>query len=191
LFQTAFGSGAEPDFPPFAPDEDFAAKPLPDLAINLGRLVTRPVLGVEATPLVGVSLSLGFAGAVVAEPLVVRNVLLTLIDLKDFLTDEEVRPWPFSSSLSLDASPLDASLSEPPLTLTSVEFTKSSTISEMCLFSISSVTLAAASPLRCGSSESAFCESGVILIAGSGSEVKAASSDRPRRDSVAIIRLWE
>ena len=29
------------------------------------------------------------------------------------------------------------------------------------------------------------------VLTGSGSEVRVASSDRPRRDSVAIIRLWK
>jgi len=93
LFQTSFASGAEPDFPPFAPDEDFATKPLPDLAINLGREIASVALGAAAVPLAEVSLSLGFDGAAGPVPFVVRNVLLTLIDLKDvgFLTAEEVR----------------------------------------------------------------------------------------------------
>lgn len=96
----------------------------------------------------------------------VRKVLLTLIALKDagFLMAEEARPWLFASSLVFDASDLAASLSDPPLMLTSVEFTRSSTMSDMCLFSISSVATAEASPFTCGCLESPFCESESTLI---------------------------
>jgi hypothetical protein len=61
-----------------------------------------------------------------------RNVLLTDTDLKlwGFLTVEEARAWP-NDDLSLD---VDASVSDPPLTLTSAELTSSSTISAICLF---------------------------------------------------------
>lgn len=72
---------------------------------------------------------------IAAAPLAARNVLLTETDLKlsGFLTADELRVLPLSSSLDLDAS-----VSEPPLTLTSADCTSSSTRSVICLFSISS-----------------------------------------------------
>jgi len=67
-------------------------------------------------------------------PLAARNVLLTETDLKlvGFLTAEALRKWLLSSSLDFEAS-----VSEPPLTLTSADCTSSSTRSVACLFSIS------------------------------------------------------
>lgn len=68
-----------------------------------------------------------------------RNVRFTETDLKlwGFFTVEEDRAWPLSAD-SLVESVLNASVSEPPLTLTSAELTSSSTMSVICLFSISS-----------------------------------------------------
>lgn len=150
LFHTALGSGAGADFPPFALAEVFAIKPLPDLATSRGRGVAVDAVPCAATrPAPVAGLSLGFEGPVAGAPLDARKVLFTDTDLKDvgFLTVEEVRAWPFSSSLSLDR---DASVSDPPLMLTSAEFTRSSTISEICLFPISSVGVLPASLFSCG-----------------------------------------
>lgn len=156
LFQTAPASG--PDFPPFTPD-DFATRPLPVLATSRGRVAFRVPAWAGAGAVVGGAFSvvLGCAGAAA---LAVRKVLLTLIALKDAGFFAETRPLP----LPLEASDLAASVSDPPLMLTSVELTRSSTISEMCLFSNSSVAEAGASPFMCGRLRSTFCESVSILI---------------------------
>lgn len=68
-----------------------------------------------------------------------RNVRFTETDLKlwVFFTADEERAWPLSAD-SLVESVLNASVSEPPLTLASVELTSSSTMSAICLFPISS-----------------------------------------------------
>jgi hypothetical protein len=136
LFQTAFGSGAAAGFPPFASDEnrgDEVPVPLPDFATNRGRdtdRVAEPVGGV-LEPAAGLSLvldeTLGFA-------LEARNVLLTETALKvvGFLAEEPVRLMPFSPSFARDAS-----VSDPPLTLTSAELIWSSTF-VMRLFAMSS-----------------------------------------------------
>lgn len=165
LFQTAFGSGTDAGFPPLAPDDDFAIRPPPVLATSRGRLE------VSVPPGAGELVVAGAFSAVLdcvlgAELFALRKVLLTLTALKEagFLTAEEPRPWLFASSLVLEASDLAASLSDPPLMLTSVEFTKSSTMSEMCLFSNSSVAEAAASPFTCGRLASTFCETVSILV---------------------------
>lgn len=86
--------------------------------------------------------------AVATAPFAARKVLLTDTDLNDvgFFTADTVREWPLRSPSFFVESPLDASVSEPPLTLTSVEFTSSSTMSVMCLFSNSS----AGEPFRRG-----------------------------------------
>lgn len=140
LFQTTLGSGAVGGFPPFAPDargSEFPV-PLPVLAISRGRdadKVAEPVGGVlDPADGLSVPLDAGFAEALAA-----RKVLLTdtALNVAGFLTDEAVRPCPLSPSLLFDPSPLDASVSDPPLTLTSVELSWSSTV--RCLFSIPSV----------------------------------------------------
>jgi hypothetical protein len=158
LFQTAFPSGAA--FPPFAPDA-LAARPLPDLATSLGRVEAEaPAVEAGAAVLVGAAFSVVLDCAPGAEALAVRNVLLTLMALKEagFFTAL------FASSLVLEASDLAASLSDPPLILTSVEFTKSSTMSEMCLFSNSSAAEAGASPFTCGRLRSTSFESVSMLM---------------------------
>jgi hypothetical protein len=60
-----------------------------------------------------------------------KNVLLTETDLKlcGFLTVDEVRTW-----LGSFVFETDASVSEPPLTLTSAELMRSSTMSLIALF---------------------------------------------------------
>lgn len=157
LFHTALASGAPPGLPPFALEDDFDTRPLVDLTTSLGRLLVSVPLDADVEPVAAAALSLGLVGAAGAELLTVRNFWLTLMDLKaaGFLTDDRARAWPLSSpSLVFDASPLAASLSEPPLMLTSVDRTKSSTMSAMCLLSRSSVALllAAESPFTCSCS---------------------------------------
>lgn len=74
---------------------------------------------------------------VAAAPFGARKVLFTETDLKLFgllLTADELRPWPLSSA----ERNFEVSVSEPPLTLGSAEFTSSSTLSVTCLFSTSS-----------------------------------------------------
>lgn len=68
-----------------------------------------------------------------------RNVLLTETDLKlvGFLAADDARPFPLSS-VGLATRPVDASVSEPPLTLTSAEIADPSRMSVTCLFAISS-----------------------------------------------------
>jgi len=68
-------------------------------------------------------LSLDLAAAVEPPALDARKVLLTETALKvvGFLTVDEVLSWPLSSFRGFDESALDASVSDPPLTLTSVE----------------------------------------------------------------------
>jgi hypothetical protein len=208
LFQTALALGAA--LAPFAPDP-FVTKPLPVLATSLGRVAVRVPVGADAALAVVGALSLALGWAPGAGALAVRKVLLTLIALNDagFFAAEETR---LLESLVLDASDLAASLSDPPLMLTSVEFTRSSTISEMCLFSNSSVAEAGASPFTCGRLRSTFCESvSILIVCGAGYcgqrrrtetaketgatltssavEVRVASSDRCLGDSVAILRL--
>lgn len=115
---------------------------VPSFATNRGRATAEaPAPGVPDAA--GVELAFSrFFGVVVPElcALLPRKVLLTDTDLNEvgFLTVEDVLVWPFPSYL--DPSSFPASVSEPPLTLTSVEFTRLSTVSERCLFSISSVS---------------------------------------------------
>jgi hypothetical protein len=168
LFQTAFGSGAAP-LVPFTPAEDLATRPEPDLATKRGRAAVRDMVPAgDARVDEAVDLSATFEGALVEAPLAARKVLLTETGLNEagFLTDEEVRPWPFSSGLSFDR---EASLSDPPLMLTSAEFTRSSTMSEICLFSISSGAALTVSPFTCGWSESTCWASESILMVCSAS----------------------
>lgn len=78
--------------------------------------------------------SLSFGVVLGAGALDARNFLLTdkALNVAGFLTVEPVRTWFLSPSLALEAS-----VSDPPLTLASAELTLSSTW-VMCLFSISS-----------------------------------------------------
>lgn len=162
LFHTALGSGAVP-LPPLRPAEDLEISPDGALAIRRGLAAARDALpGVDA-PDPAADLSFPFKGAFVEAPLAARKVLLTETALKEvgFLTDDEVRPCPFSSGLSFDR---EASVSDPPLMLTSAEFTRSSTMSAICLFSISFVAVLAASPFTYGWSEETFWGSESILM---------------------------
>lgn len=69
-----------------------------------------------------------------------RNVLLTetALNVAGFFAEEPVRPWLLSPSLCLVQSVREASVSDPPLTLTSAELIWSSTL-VMRLFAISSL----------------------------------------------------
>lgn len=118
----------------------------PLFATSLGFGVAEALAGVAAedTGVVGFSPTLG--APVLEVALDAKKVLLTETDLKvaGFFVDE-VLEWPLSSFL--DASGLEASVSDPPLTLTSVELITSSTIS---LTSLSTITLDDDSPLISG-----------------------------------------
>lgn len=132
LFQTALASGVEPAFPPLAVVALRGAesrKPLPDFATNLG---LAPVLVEGPTWVVvdgAVPLSPSFEGAAAVAPLAARKVLFTETGLKDanFFTVDAERTWPFSSPRFL-VSAFEASVSDPPLTLTSAELTIASTL---------------------------------------------------------------
>lgn len=143
LFQTTLGSGAAPGFPPFAPAEkrgDESRVLLPVFAISRGRDVDRvaALVGGVLEPTAGLSVVL--AEALLTDALAARKVLLTETDLKvaGFLADEPVRAYPLSSSLFLEPSPREASVSDPPLVLASAEFSWSSTL-VMCLLATSSL----------------------------------------------------
>lgn len=148
LFQTALPSGAGR---PFWVREDLeASRSMPPLfATSLGFGVAEALVGVAAedTGVVGFSPTLG--APVLEVALDAKKVLFTETDLKvaGFFVDE-VLEWPLSSFL--DASGLEASVSDPPLTLTSVELITSSTIS---LTSLSTITLDDDSPLMSGPAE--------------------------------------
>lgn len=126
LFHTAAPSGAGR---PVWDSEDLEAsrKPLAALATSLGFGVVEVLGGAaEATEVGALSPTLGaFAFDVTLDA---RKVLLTETDLKvaGFLT-EEVLEWPLSSFFEM--SGFEASVSEPPLMLTSAELTTSSTMS--------------------------------------------------------------
>jgi hypothetical protein len=121
LFQTALASGAEPGVFPFA-DADVlgleSRTPLADFATSRG--LDAAVKG--DCDVAGATLSPSFGVAEVA-PLAARKVLLTETVLKDmgFFMVEEVRTWPFSSPAVFEVSAFEASVSDPPLTLTSAE----------------------------------------------------------------------
>lgn len=102
------------------------SRAVPDLATSRGFDATN-----EAEPGGGVPV-LGFSAGLLAElgaaALEARNVLLTETALKvaGFLANEAVLAWPLSPSFSFEPSARDASVSEPPLTLASVELAWSS-----------------------------------------------------------------
>jgi hypothetical protein len=142
LFQTALASGA-PLFPPFMPSDDFAAasrRPLPVFATSRGRNVddAGPAgVVVEDKDIFSPILD----GVVVPEAFAARKVLFTDTDLKDanFLTLESVRKCPLPSTAAL-ISAFEASVSDPPLTLTSAEATFESIFSVLSLKSSLSCT---------------------------------------------------
>jgi hypothetical protein len=138
LFQTALASGPEAPLAPLTVEANLGpAAPLPVFAISLGREdnVDTPVGVVLRLEAFDLSVDLT-AGLLAGPPFAARKVLLTETALKvaGFLAVDEDRTW--LPSLLFE-SPLDASVSEPPLTLTSAELIWSSTL-VMCLFSISS-----------------------------------------------------
>lgn len=143
LFQTALASGA-PLFPPFMPSDDFAAasrRPLPVFATSRGRNVddAGPAgVVVEDKDIFSPILD----GVVVPEAFAARKVLFTDTDLKDanFLTLESVRKCPLPSTAALVISAFEASVSDPPLTLTSAEATFESMVSAGSLRSSLSCT---------------------------------------------------
>lgn len=136
LFHTALPSGAGRPFCVREPLEASRSIP-PLLATSLGFGVAEALVGVAAedTGVVGFSPTLG--APVLEAALAAKKVLLTETDLKvaGFFVDE-VLEWPLSSFL--DASGFEASVSDPPLTLTSAELTTSSTMS---LTSLSTITV--------------------------------------------------
>lgn len=77
------------------------------------------------------ALSPSFEGAAGVAPFAARKVLLTETGLKEvgFFTADAVRTWPFSSPAVFEVSAFEASVSDPPLTLTSAELTIDSTFS--------------------------------------------------------------
>lgn len=122
LFHTALGSGPAAGLAPLAaalsPGEE--PVPVPDFATSLGREDRVEVPdGEELRIEVEFVFSPGLVAEEMAGPLDARNVLLTETALKvaGFLTVDDVLPCPFSPSRAAR----DASVSDPPLTLTSAE----------------------------------------------------------------------
>lgn len=141
LFQTVFPSGPELPLAPRPPAPDFATSPFTGLATKRG-LVPAAVgtCGADA-PGKGVGFSLGLGDALGGVAFVVKKVLFTLMALNEagFLTPDAVRLCPLSPWRSLALSDLAASVSDPPLMLTSAELTSSSTSSVTCLLSMLSL----------------------------------------------------
>lgn len=137
------------------PPDPLATRPPPVLAINLGRAEADRLELRVAAPSVGEAFSPSFATPGAAA-LAARNVLLTDTALKTagFRAAEDARACPLSPFLLLSASKREVSVSDPPLMLGSAEFTKSSTISAMCLFASSSGETGEAAPFREGVLES-------------------------------------
>lgn len=141
LFQTVLGSGAVAGLPPLAAKRGIESRlPLPVLAMRRGRFEAAADWGGWALGVPGAAglLSPGFEAVAPGPAFEARNVLLTdtALNVAGFLTVDDVRAWSLSSP-DWDASPLDASVSDPSLTLTSAEVVCSSTF-VMRLFSISS-----------------------------------------------------
>lgn len=125
LFQTAFASGAPGLLPLTAKRGSESLLPLPALATRRGREADSadgPGGGVFEPPM---GRSVTFEGMPELFALAARKVLLTETALKvaGFLAAEPVRLWLWFPSLARDAS-----VSDPPLTLTSVECSCSSTL---------------------------------------------------------------
>ena len=151
MFHTTLASGA-PGFPPLAASAvlaDESRSPLPDLATNRGLNDKEAPLGAAAGVAV---LSPSLDGVAVA--LAARNFLFTDTGLNDanFFTVDAVRTWPFPSASIFEVSAFEASVSDPPLTLTSAEMTFGSTSSVSCL--LSSLSLV---PFTMGKSEESSC----------------------------------
>lgn len=158
LFQTTLGSGAEGGFPPLTTDENRGAAsriPAPAFATNRGRdadKVVDPGGGV-LEPVAGLSLVL--ETVLLGLAFDARNVLLTetALNVAGFLAEDAVRPWPLSPSFFAQ-SVREASVSDPPLTLTSAELSCSSTL-VMRLFEMSSIVVARL-PFTVGGSRAAW-----------------------------------
>ena len=152
------------------------------------------------------ALSPSFAGVAGVGPLAARKVLLTATGLKDigFFTVDAVRTWTLSSPAVFEVSALEASVSDPPLTLTSAELMTDSTFSVSGL--TSSFSSLSALPFTRGASG---VTSWLVVSVGFCSHVSKVSSRPPNPDrrtsscsgdildvaigsevaSVAIIRL--
>lgn len=130
LFHTTLASGAEPDLlpAPVAAALDVEIKLLPDFATSRGFDTSVADAVAELVVALPAPLSPGFDGVGPAAPFAARKVLLTDTALNDigFLTVEEVRTWP--STMPFD---FIASLSDPPLTLTSADVTATSPASRI------------------------------------------------------------
>ena len=135
LFQTALASGVDAGFEPFNTEENRGTAsliPLPAFATSRGLEAERAVVpGGGVLELVG-GLSPGFGVVLLGLPLDARNVLFTetALNVAGFFAEDPDRPWPLSAR--------EASVSDPPLMLTSAELTGSSTPT-ICLFVISSL----------------------------------------------------
>jgi hypothetical protein len=103
-------------------------KLLPDFATSLGFDTKDADAVAELAVELPVPLSPGLGGVGPVAPFAARKVLLTDTALNDigFLTVEEVRTWP--STVPFDFT---ASLSDPPLTLTSADVTATSAASSI------------------------------------------------------------
>lgn len=137
-FQTVLASGAAADFPLVV--RVLVEPPRLELffatSFNLEACSPGVPVGVTVAEEAADS---GREAAFAAAAFCPRNVLLTETDLKlvGFLAADEARPFPLSS-LGLVARPVDASVSEPPLTLTSAEIADPSRRSVTCLLATSS-----------------------------------------------------
>lgn len=120
---------------PFVPSDDFdeaSRKPLPVFATNRGRNVVE--VGPAGVLVAVKEIFSPIFGVDVPDTLAARKVLLTDTDLNDasFLTLESVRRCPLPSLADFVVSAFDASVSDPPLTLTSAEATLASIASASC-----------------------------------------------------------
>lgn len=159
MFHTTLGSGAEAGFAPFTTDEkrgDESLVPLAVLATSLGREVDRafePGGGV-LEPDVGLSMAL--VTVLLGMVFEARKVLFTETALKvaGFLVEELARPRLLSPFFCFAQSAREASVSEPPLTLTSAELVCCSSTRAMRLLAMSS-RLVEGVPFRVESSAAA------------------------------------
>lgn len=130
LFHTALASGAAPDLlpEPVAAALEVDIKLLPDFATSRGFDIRVADAVAELVAELPAPLSPDLGGVGPVAPFAARKVLLTDTALNDigFLTVEEVRTWP--SAVLFDFT---ASLSDPPLTLTSADVTATSAASRI------------------------------------------------------------
>lgn len=131
LFQTALGSGADEGFAPLLAEENFGAEslaPPPVFAMRRGRVDDKEDIPGGGVLEPGTDFSIGFGAPPLGLAFDARKVLLTETALKvvGFFAEDADRPCPLSTSLSLDQSVREASVSDPPLKLPSAEFDCSS-----------------------------------------------------------------